>query len=105
MDLDAPEGKTVESEHPVNILLVDDTPAKLMALEAVLADLGQNLVKAYSGEEALKHLLRQDFAVILLDVSMPGMDGFETAEMIRRRKRSEYTPIIFVSAICQNELD
>jgi PAS domain S-box-containing protein len=95
----------VEPEQKVNILLVDDSPAKLLALEATLADLGQNLVKARSGEEALKQLLRQDFAVILLDVSMPGMDGFETAQMIRRRKRSEYTPIIFVSAICQNETD
>jgi len=95
----------VEPEQKVNILLVDDSPAKLLALETILADLDQNLVKAHSGEEALRHLLRQDFAVILLDVSMPGMDGFETAEMIRRRKRSEYTPIIFISAICQNETD
>jgi len=95
----------VEPEQKVNILLVDDSPAKLLALETILADLDQNLVKAHSGEEALRHLLRQDFAAILLDVSMPGMDGFETAEMIRRRKRSEYTPIIFISAICQNETD
>src|SRR5262245_62080236 len=95
----------MEPERKVNILIVDDTPAKLLALEAILADLGQNLVKAHSGEEALKQLLRQDFAVVLLDVRMPGMDGFETAEMIRRRKKSENTPIIFVSAICQNEMD
>lgn len=82
----------------VNILLVDDTPANLLALEAVLSDLGQNLVTAHSGRDALKHLLRQDFAVVLLDVNMPEMDGFETAALIRQRPRSEYTPIIFVTA-------
>src|ERR1051325_10197978 len=83
----------------VNILLVDDRQDKLLALEAVLGTLGQNLVKARSGKEALRLLLKQDFAVILLDVSMPGMDGFETASLIRRRPATEHTPIIFVTSI------
>jgi PAS domain S-box-containing protein len=87
----------------VNILLVDDTPENLVALEAVLSDLGQNLVKARSGEEALRLLLRQEFAVILLDVNMPGINGFETAELIRQRKSTEHIPIIFVSAISTSD--
>jgi PAS domain S-box-containing protein len=86
-----------------NILLVDDRSDKLMALEAVLASLQQNLVLARSGKEALRALLKQDFAVILLDVSMPGMDGFETASLIRQRPSSELTPIIFVTSIHQSE--
>jgi len=87
------------TERPVNILLVDDRAENLLALEAILEPLGQNLVKAMSGGEALKQLLRQDFAVILLDVQMPGMDGFETAQLIRGRERSRHTPIIFLTAI------
>lgn len=87
----------------VNILLVDDTLQNLIALEAVLSDLGQNLVKARSGEEALRLLLRQEFAVILLDVNMPGLNGFETAELIRQRKSTEHIPIIFVSAISTSD--
>ncbi len=86
------------AEPPVNILLVDDHAENLLALEATLNDLGQNLVKARSGREALKCLLQRDFAVILLDVQMPGMDGFETATLIRGRTRSQYTPIIFLTA-------
>jgi signal transduction histidine kinase len=82
----------------VNVLLVDDQPANLLALEAMLQDLGQNLVKAGSGREALKWLLSNDCAVILLDVKMPEMDGFETAELIRQRDRSRHTPIIFLTA-------
>jgi signal transduction histidine kinase len=82
----------------VNLLLVDDQPANLAALEAILADLGQNLVRARSGQEALRHLLQQDFAAILLDVRMPDLDGFETAELVRGRERSRYTPIIFLTA-------
>src|SRR5688572_2085776 len=82
----------------VNILIVDDKPDKLLALEAVLEDLGQNIVRAYSGREALHCLLNDDFAVILLDVNMPGMDGFETAQLIRQRKSTEHIPIIFVTA-------
>jgi two-component system, sensor histidine kinase and response regulator len=82
----------------VNILLVDDQPANLVALEAMLQGLGQNLVKAESGREALKWLLVHEFAVILLDVKMPEMDGFETAELIRQRDKSRHTPILFLTA-------
>jgi signal transduction histidine kinase len=77
---------------------VDDQPANLVALEAILDDLGQNLVRAHSGEDALRLVLKDDFAVILLDVQMQGLDGFETAKLIRSRKRSRYTPIIFLTA-------
>jgi len=91
-------------QHPkVNILLVDDTPENLIALEAVLEELGQNLIKARSGEEALRLILRHDFAVILLDVNMPGLNGFETAQMIRQRKSTEHIPIIFITAISTSE--
>ena len=86
-------------EGLANLLLVDDRADKLLALEAVLSSLGQNIVKAHSGKEALRHLLNQEFAVILLDVSMPCMDGFETASLIRKRENSEHTPIIFVTSI------
>ncbi len=86
-----------------NILVVDDLPENLLALEAILATLGQNLVKATSGMEALRCLLNQDFAVILLDVQMPGMDGFETATLIRQRPRSQHTPIIFITAINRSD--
>src|ERR1700754_4755395 len=93
-----------EKENPAepgkaNILLVDDREDKRLAMETVIADLGQNIVQAASGREALRHLLKQDFAVILLDVNMPGMDGFETAALIRQRPRSATTPIIFISAV------
>jgi len=80
------------------ILIVDDSPEKIIALESILEELGQDIVKASSGREALRHLLNRDFAVILLDVRMPVMDGFETAALIRQRVRSEHTPIIFVTA-------
>lgn len=86
-----------------SVLLVDDDPAKLTALESVLHPLGQNLVRALSGREALRHVLADDFAVILLDVRMSDMDGFETAELIRQRARSERTPIIFVTAYSAGE--
>ncbi|QJE95663.1 response regulator [Luteolibacter luteus] len=88
-----------EIPRPANVLLVDDRPDKLLALHSMLEGLHQNLVTARSGDEALRKLLQQDFAVILLDVNMPGMDGFETAAMIRQRPRSETTPIIFISAV------
>lgn len=86
------------SDDRVNILLVDDQPANLVALEAMLHGLGQNLIKAQSGREALKWLLTHDFAVILLDVKMPEMDGFETAALIRQRDKSRDTPILFLTA-------
>lgn len=86
-------------DETVSILLVDDRPENLLALEAILKPLGHQLLKALSGEEALKHVLQHDIAVILLDVHMPGMDGFETAELIHSRKRSRYTPIIFLTAV------
>ena len=85
-------------EHPVAVLIVDDDPTKRLALKAVLAPLGYSLVEADSGRAALRCLLAQDFAVILLDVLMPGMNGFETAALIRQRRQSEMTPIIFVTA-------
>jgi CheY-like chemotaxis protein len=85
-------------DEKVNILAVDDSPQKLLALSALLSELGQNVVTANSGREALRELLRQEFAVVLLDVNMPGMDGFETAAMMRQRKSSEHTPIIFITA-------
>jgi CheY-like chemotaxis protein len=88
----------MKPEEPVSILAVDDHPAKLLALTAVLAELNQNVVTASSGREALRFLLQQEFAVVLLDVHMPTMDGFETAALIRQRKSSEHTPIIFVTS-------
>src|SRR5213593_623983 len=93
------------SDEKVNVLLVDDHPGKLLAHESILAELGQNIIKAASGREALECLLRQDFAVILLDVCMPEMDGFETAGLIRGRPRFEKTPIIFVTAYNTSDLD
>ena len=92
-------GGAPTSAGKINILLVDDQPNNLLALEAVLNDPDYNLVKAHSGEEALRRLLRDEFALILLDVLMPGIDGFETAELIRQRERTRYMPIIFVTAI------
>jgi PAS domain S-box-containing protein len=88
---------------PANILLVDDQPANLLALEAMLEGLGQNLVRASSGDEALRKLLEHEFAVILLDVQMPGIDGFETARLIRARERSRQIPIIFITALSRSE--
>ncbi|MGE8081153.1 PAS domain S-box protein [Peribacillus loiseleuriae] len=85
----------------VNILMVDDYPKNLLALEAVLNSSEYNLVSARSGEEALKCVLKQDFAVILLDVQMPGLDGFETAKLIKEREKSKYISIIFITAISQ----
>ena len=89
----------------VNILLVDDQPARLLSYEAILGELGQNLVRANSGQEALQKLMKDDFAVVLLDVSMPEMDGFETASLIHDHPRFEKTPIIFVTGVNITELD
>jgi len=87
------------------ILLVDDRPENLLALEAILSSLDQELVRATSGEEALRALLHEDFALILLDAQMPGMDGFETASRIKRRERSKSIPIIFLTAVDTDQRD
>ena len=91
--------------EPVNILLVDDQPARLMSYVSILEELGQNLITARSGVEALEQLMKNDFAVVLLDVSMPGMDGFETAGLVRQHPRFEKTPIIFVTGVHLSEMD
>ncbi len=88
-----------QNDTDVRILLVDDRAENLLALEAILGPLGHTLVRAGSGREALKALLDRDFAVILLDVQMPGIDGYETAELIRGRSRSQHTPIVFLTAV------
>ena len=85
-------------EDKINILLVDDRADKLLAVETVIAELGQNLVIARSGEEALRCLMHQDFALILMDVHMPGLDGFQTAALVRQRTKFEHIPIIFLTA-------
>ncbi len=89
----------------VGILIVDDDATKRFALRTILAPLDEDVVEASSGADALRHLLRHEFAVVLLDVRMPIMDGFETAQLIRQRPRSELTPIIFVTALDQAETD
>jgi two-component system sensor histidine kinase/response regulator len=94
---------TAEPPQRVKILVVDDQPENLLSAEAVLETLGETVVKAESGREALRHMLDNDFAVILLDVMMPDMDGFETASLIRQRERSRHTPIIFVTALGRSE--
>ena len=90
-------------ENGVKILLVDDRPENLLALEAILEPLGQLLIRATSGPDALKRVLETEFAVILLDVQMPGMNGFEVAEIIKSRERSRTIPIIFLSAISKED--
>ena len=97
--------KPPTSNETVNILMVDDSPDKLLAMESILQSLGQNLVKVNSGPEALRALLKQEFAVILLDVNMPGMDGFETASLIRQRPSLEHIPILFVTALSTTDAD
>ena len=98
-------GERGDPEVPPDILVVDDDPANLAAIEVALGDLGRRLVKARSGAEALRFLLVKDFALILLDVNMPGMDGFETARIIRGRERSRHVPIIFVTAYIRDDID
>lgn len=93
----------MSTEEKVNILMVDDHPENLLALDAILSDLGQNLVKVHSGKEALRELLSYEFAVILMDVHMPEMDGFETAALIRHREKLQHTPIIFLTAMDKND--
>ncbi|HRI53322.1 MAG TPA: hybrid sensor histidine kinase/response regulator, partial [Pseudomonadota bacterium] len=95
--------KEPQLEARANVLIVDDNPNNLLALEAILAELDANLVRAGSGTEALRRILDQDFAAILLDIQMPGMDGFETATLIRQRERSRAIPIIFLTAFPSND--
>src|SRR5207249_5048727 len=93
------------SDDKVNILLVDDQPAKLLSYEAILAGLNERLIKAASAKEALEHLLKQEIAVILVDVCMPELDGFQLAAMIREHPRFQRTAIIFISAIHLTDVD
>lgn len=95
----------MNSNEKVNILMVDDQPAKLLTYEVMLAELGENLIKASSAREALDHLLKTDIAVVLMDVSMPEIDGFELAGIIRQHPRYQKTAIIFISAVHLTDLD
>src|SRR6267154_1180109 len=99
-----PEEKVQTVHETVNILLVDNEPGGLLALEAVLEPLGQKLITARSGQEALRQLLAHDFALILLDIRMPELDGFQTAALIRERERSRHTPIIFLTASYESDV-
>jgi len=92
-------------DEKINILMVDDQPGKLLTYEAMLGELGESLIKAHSGMEALEQLLKNDIALVLMDVSMPGMDGFETAQMIHDHPRFQNMPIIFISGILMTDLD
>src|SRR5579864_6929832 len=100
-----PSRKTMKSQEAVNILMVDDQPGKLLTYEAILSDLGENLIKASSAKEALEKLLKTDVAVVLMDVSMPEIDGFELAEIVRQHPRFQKTAIIFISAVHLTDLD
>src|SRR6184192_1241170 len=95
----------MSANKKMNILMVDDQPAKLLSYEVILAELGENLIKATSGREALEYLLKNDVAVVLMDVSMPELDGFQLAEMIREHPRCQKTAIIFISAVHLTDLD
>jgi signal transduction histidine kinase len=92
-------------DEKINILMVDDQPSKLLSYDAILNDLGENLIKAQSGSEALDHLLKTDIAIVLMDVNMPEMDGFELAKMIHEHPHFQNTAIIFVSAVLLTDLD
>ena len=100
-----PPAVAADTSGPVNILLVDDQPGRLLTYRAILEPLGERLVEASSGMEALKLLMEDEYAVILLDVNMPGMDGFETASLIHQHPRFEKTPIIFVTALNVTDMD
>src|SRR5216683_3027576 len=95
----------MRSDEKVNILLVDDQPAKLLSYEVILREIDENLIKASSGREALEYLLKTDIAVVLMDVCMPELDGFELAAMIRDHPRFRRTAIIFISAIHLTDVD
>src|SRR4029077_1414057 len=99
------ENGQMRSKEKVNVLMVDDQSAKLLTYEAILAPLNEHLIKANSGCEALELLLKHDVAVVLTDVSMPGMDGFELADTIRQHPRFQQMAIIFVSAVCLSDFD
>src|SRR5271154_3520523 len=96
--------RTMIDRQKINILMVDDQPAKLLSYEVILKELDENLIKAHSGREALDHLLKTDIAVILMDVSMPELDGFELADTIRQHPRFQRTAIIFISAVHLSDL-
>jgi signal transduction histidine kinase len=98
-------GSRMVEQGKVNILMVDDQPGKLLSYEAILGELGENLIKAHSGREALDLLLKNDVAVVLMDVSMPELDGFELADLIRQHPRFQETAIIFISAVHLTDLD
>ncbi len=98
-------GQPMTPHEKVNILMVDDQAAKLLTYETILAELNENLIKANSGKEALEQLLKNDIAVVLLDVSMPELDGFELADMIRQHPRFQKVAIIFISAVHLTDLD
>src|SRR5579862_7967523 len=98
-------GTSMATRNKVNILMVDDQPAKLLSYEVILSELGENLIKATSGREALEQLLKNDVAIVLMDVSMPELDGFELAEMIHQHPRCKETAVIFISAVHLTDLD
>src|ERR1051325_3959586 len=93
------------ADDKVNILLVDDQPAKLLSYEVILRDLGENLIKAESANAALQLLLKNEIAIILIDVVMPDLNGFEHAQMIREHPRFQHTALIFVSAVALTDVD
>src|ERR1700740_1732559 len=97
--------KGMSIHEKVNVLIVDDQPGKLLSYEAILSELGENLVQATSAKQALEKLLKIDVAVVLMDVSMPEIDGFELAEVIRQHPRFQKTAIIFISAVHLTDLD
>ena len=105
MTVPAAAAPRAKARVPVTILMVDDQPSKLLAYEAILQDLGETLIKASTGREALEHLLKHDVAIVLMDVSMPEIDGFELADMLRQHPRFQQIPIIFVSAVHMSEID
>jgi signal transduction histidine kinase len=99
------KGNAMSQHERVNILMVDDQPSKLLTYEVMLAELGENLIKATSGREALEQLLKTEVAVVLMDVSMPEIDGFELAGLVRQHPRFQRTPILFISAVHLTDLD
>jgi CheY-like chemotaxis protein len=105
MTLELPPSARYAPRSPINILLLDDTPAKLLTYEVILSELGENLIKATSADEAFQILLKTEVALVLTDVSMPSVDGFEFAKILRGHPRFEGMPIVFVSAIAQSDVD